>query len=213
MQRVVAVLTLPEERSSQLLRGGTLKLRKFLLAKRHKYHTPTFLVRTTQWRLTNNFLLPELTAWRPFRAQNIRTSDLTQVFSGKLGARWEFLLLSTVFGGGGSFSENFFPPKNLIYIFWRENISYSHFLSLDFTAAPSSELRRRHCRIRYQVSLPLLLPTDPGTRWIRPAGPSSYLVERIFWWIMKSSNFNRKFLPAVGLELLKLGLLGCRLIH
>ncbi len=62
---------------------------KFLLARRHKYQTPTFLVCTTHWRLTNNFLLPELTAWRPFRAQNIATSDLTQVqvFSGKLGAR------------------------------------------------------------------------------------------------------------------------------
>ena len=32
-------------------------------------HTPTFLVCTTHWRLTNNFLLPELTAWRPFRSQ------------------------------------------------------------------------------------------------------------------------------------------------
>ncbi len=55
----------PEERSSQLLHGGTLK---FLLARRHKYHTPTFLVCTTHWRITNNFLLLELTTWRPFRA-------------------------------------------------------------------------------------------------------------------------------------------------
>jgi hypothetical protein len=59
-------LSNPEERSSQLLRGGTLK---FLLHRRQKYHTPTFLVGTTHWRLTNNFLLPKLTAWRPFRAQ------------------------------------------------------------------------------------------------------------------------------------------------
>ena len=33
-QRVVAILPLPEERSFQLLRGGTLKSRKFLLAIR-----------------------------------------------------------------------------------------------------------------------------------------------------------------------------------
>jgi len=34
MQRVVAILPLPEERSSQLLHGGILKSRKFLLARR-----------------------------------------------------------------------------------------------------------------------------------------------------------------------------------
>ena len=56
----------PEECSSQLLCGGTLK---FLLVRWHKYHMPTFLVCTTHWRLTNNFLLLELTAWRPFRVQ------------------------------------------------------------------------------------------------------------------------------------------------
>jgi len=49
--------------------GGTLKSYKFLQARQHKYHTPTFLVCTAQWRLANNFSLPELTAWRPFRAQ------------------------------------------------------------------------------------------------------------------------------------------------
>jgi len=27
------------------------------------YHTPTFLVCTTHWRLTNNFLIPELTSF------------------------------------------------------------------------------------------------------------------------------------------------------
>ena len=71
----------PEGHSSQLIRGGTRKSHKFLLARRHKYQTPTFLVCTTHWRVTNNFLLPELTAWRPFRAQNIRTSDHTKVKS------------------------------------------------------------------------------------------------------------------------------------
>ena len=35
----------------------------------HKCHVPTFLMCTTQWCLTNNFLLPELTTWRPFRTQ------------------------------------------------------------------------------------------------------------------------------------------------
>ena len=30
---------------------------------------------------------------------------------------------------GVGFSKKIFPPKNLIYGFWRENISYSHFLS------------------------------------------------------------------------------------
>ena len=34
MQQVVTILPLPEERSSQLLRGGILKSRKFLLARR-----------------------------------------------------------------------------------------------------------------------------------------------------------------------------------
>ena len=34
MQRVAAILPLPESRSSQLLRGGILKLPKFLLARR-----------------------------------------------------------------------------------------------------------------------------------------------------------------------------------
>ena len=48
---------------------ATLKSRKFLLARRHKFHTPTFLVCTTHWHLTNNCLLTELTAWCPFRAQ------------------------------------------------------------------------------------------------------------------------------------------------
>ena len=47
----------PEECSSQLLHGGTLK---FLVARRHKYHTSTFLVCTTHWPLTNNILLLEL---------------------------------------------------------------------------------------------------------------------------------------------------------
>ena len=55
----MVILPLAEE----LLRGGTPKSCKFLLARRHKYHTPTFLVRTTCWRLTNNFLLPELNAF------------------------------------------------------------------------------------------------------------------------------------------------------
>ena len=68
-QRVVAILPLLEECSSKLLCSGTLKSRKFLQARWHKYHTPTFLVCTTQCHLTNNFLLPELTAWRPFHTQ------------------------------------------------------------------------------------------------------------------------------------------------
>ena len=54
----MAILALPVERSSQLLRGDTLKSRKFLQAIRHKNHTLTFLVRTTPWRLTIKFLLP-----------------------------------------------------------------------------------------------------------------------------------------------------------
>ena len=45
----------PEGHSSQLIRGGTRKSHKFLLARRHKYQTPTFLVCTTHWRVTNNF--------------------------------------------------------------------------------------------------------------------------------------------------------------
>ena len=40
-----------------------LKSRKFLLARRHKYHTPTLLVCTNHWRLTSKFLLSELTAF------------------------------------------------------------------------------------------------------------------------------------------------------
>ena len=52
--------------STQSFRGGTLKSRKFLQARQHKYHTPTFFVCTTHWRLTNNFVR---TAWRPFRVQ------------------------------------------------------------------------------------------------------------------------------------------------
>ncbi len=130
-----------------------------------------------------------------------------------------FLLLSTVFGGGVQIAKKIFPPKNLIYIFWRENISYSHFLSPHFTAAPSSELHRRHSRIGYQMSLLLLLPADPGTRWTRTAEPwVAVVLCGIVWWIIRSWNLSRKlskskFLPAVGLELLKLGLLDCRLIH
>jgi len=77
----------------------------------------------------------------------------------------------------------------------------------------------------------LLLPADPGTRWPRTAGPSSYpldhgvLVQRIilifelhgyFYTVEESLTekfFKFKYLPAVSLELLNLGLLGRRFIH
>ena len=51
-----------------------------------------------------------------------------------LGANWEFVILNIVFRRGVQMFKKSFPPKNLIYIFWRENISYSHFLSPYFTA-------------------------------------------------------------------------------
>ena len=69
------------------------------------------------------------------------------------------------------------------------------------------------------MSLLLLLPAVPGTRWTRAAepwvaGPSSYLlVEGIVVEFSDELLFNRKFLPAVGLELLNPALLGRRLIH
>ena len=77
----------------------------------------------------------------------------------------------------------------------------------------------------------LLLSADPGTRWTRTAepwvfGPLSYpldLAERIILILelryellgqgILTENFKSKSLPAVGLELLNLGLLGRRLIH
>ena len=87
-------------------------------------------------------------------------------------------------------AENFFPPKNLVYIFWREKFSFhppptflpfpTHIL-LSTTTPPTS---RRSCSSIYQMSL--LLSADPGTLWTRTAepwvaGPSSFplnLIER-----------------------------------
>ena len=135
-----------------------------------------------------------------------------------------FLLLSTVFGEGCRFSKKNFPPKNLIYIFWRENISYSHFLSLHhrLLPLPFSSLHRRSFLRTSPPTLSNWIPdvSAVAAAWLELLNvglPSSCLL-RIVWWIIKSWNFSRKlskskFLPVVGLELLKLGLLGCRLIH
>ena len=82
-QRIVAILPLPEERSSKLLHSGTLKSCKFLQARRHKYHTPTFLVCTTQWCLTNKiFYSPNLPhgIHSVFRNQNFRPHALLSSF-------------------------------------------------------------------------------------------------------------------------------------
>jgi len=72
-QRVVAILPLPEERSSQLLCGGTLKSRKFLLARRTGHeilhartvsrllkHITTILMQTLKTRILALFHISEL---------------------------------------------------------------------------------------------------------------------------------------------------------
>jgi hypothetical protein len=46
------------ESSSQLPPRWHPQITQILLARWHKYHTPTFLVCTTDWRLTNNFFTP-----------------------------------------------------------------------------------------------------------------------------------------------------------
>ena len=89
-----------DERSSQLLRGGTLKIRKFLLARRHKYHMPIFLVCTTHWRLTNNFYSPNL-------PHGVHSAPKNQNF-------WPHMLLSSDFVTGTK-----------IAITWYSNYSHS----------------------------------------------------------------------------------------
>ncbi len=107
------------------------------------------MVCTTQWRPTNNFLLPELTAWRPFRAQNIRTSDPTRFLATKYCV-WRGVL----------FSKKIFPPKNLIYIFWRENISYFHFLSLHHRLPPLPFSSPPPTPTSFLLASPPLLPRN-----------------------------------------------------
>jgi len=90
-------------------------------------------------------------------------SKIFVTFSGK-----EFLPLNTT-----RVAEKFFPPKNLVYGFWRENffllfssfplyLFHRPFTILASTTAPTS---RRSCSSRCQMSL--LLPADHGTRWTR----------------------------------------------
>jgi len=86
-------------------------------------------------------------------------------------------------------AEKIFPPKNLVYGFWRENFSFLPPLtSLPFPPSPllattTPPASRRSCSGSYQMSL--LLPADPGTRWTRTAepwvvGPPSYPQENNF---------------------------------
>ena len=148
-----------------------------------------------------------------------------------LGASWEFLLLTT------RVAEKIFPPKNLVYnfkklffffpIFPAFSTSYSHFsfsYPLSYAHVFSYPLTsRRNCSSSYQMSL-LLPPADPRTLWTRTvepwvAGLSSYPLGNnfIFWIFLMNyevKEFLQKiFLIQVGLELVKLGLLGRRLIH
>ena len=165
---------------------------------------------TTHWRLTN-FLLPKHTAWRPFRAQNINFRPHASVF----------LLLSIVCRGGVDFAKKIFPPKNLIYGFWRENISCSS------SCSPSSSSSS------YLTSF--LLPSPPTLSYWIPdvsavaaaAACLPFLVLgglellnlgllgcRLNYEFMESEQkIKSKFSPAVGLEPVKLRLLGRRLIH
>ena len=143
---------------------------------------------------------------------------ISKSFVSQRGANWEILLLNFAFVRGVQIAKKIFPPKNLIYGFWRENISYSHFLSPYFTADTAVLDTRCLCRC---CCLRILEPgglelLNLGLLGRRPI--YNYSNCGIFWWIIRSWNLNRKlskskFLPAVGLELLNPGLLGCRLIH
>ena len=116
---------------------------------------------------------------------------ISKLFVSQLGANWEFLLLNIAFGRGVQIAKKNFPPKNLIYIFWRENISYSQFLSPYFTA-DTVVLDTRclcHCcclRILEPGGLELLNLGLLGCR----------LNCGMFWWIMSSWNLNRKLSPS-----------------
>ena len=127
------------------------------------------------------------------------------------------MLLSIVCRGGVDFAKKNFPPKNLIYGFWRENISCSS-SSSSFSSYLTSFLLPSPPTLSYWI---------PDVSAVAAATCLPFLVLgglellnlgllgcRLNYEFMESEQkIKSKFSPAVGLEPVKLRLLGRRLIH
>ena len=140
-----------------------------------------------------------------------------------LGANWEFLLLTT------RVAVKIFPPKNLIYIFKMLFFSPTFsplfyfllpfFYPLSYTHFSYPLTSRRNCSSSYQMSAAACGSWNPVDSNCWTLGCWTVLLSIREYFLFFLMNYEVKeflqkiFLIQFGLELVNLGLLGCRLIH
>jgi len=127
----------------------------------------------------NKFYYKAASCWYFYWVCKLDGTSITRLHSKN------FLLLNTT-----RMAEKIFPPKNLVYGFWRENffpffpsnfptlfLSPLTFLPFPLLAATTASTSRRSCSSSYQMSL---LSRIVGSNWnLGVAGPSFYPLDLV----------------------------------